>query len=250
MSRRRVTLLIVLALPLLATLPAEARARRWTDVTESLLTAAREHERGLNASIPAREREVREAQASLDRNSELYVRGAVTRSSLETAARDVAKARVQLQATRQQLTRTLALIAEIEARRRLAALPPLRPGQYEATDMLVRYHGARELSAAALASLQRYFAVRGGRMLPVSAAGQTEVHTRLGFDHRHAVDLALHPDTDEGRLVMAWLRERGIAFLAFRGARSGAATGAHIHVGRPSERIRTAGLVPASTSER
>ncbi len=64
--------------------------------------------------------------------------------------------------------------------------------------------------------------------------GQTEVHTRLGLDHRHAVDLALHPDSVEGRLVMAWLRERGISFLAYRAAQNGAATGAHIHVGRPS----------------
>jgi len=39
---------------------------------------------------------------------------------------------------------------------------------------------------------------------------------------------------------MTWLRERGIAFLAYRAARAGAATGAHIHVGRPSERLASA----------
>jgi hypothetical protein len=249
MSRRRVSLLLGAALLLLTTGSVEARVRRWADVTEALLTTARDHQQALEASIPAREREVREARASLDRNGELYARGVVTRASLEAAARDVARARAQLDSTRQQLTRTTTLIAEIEARRRIAALPPLRPGQYEATGRLVRYHGAHELSPAAMTSLQKHFVARAGRVLPVSAEGQTDVHTRLGFDHRHAVDLALHPDSDEGRLVMAWLRERGIAFLAFRGASTGAATGAHIHVGRPSERIRTAGL-GGSRSER
>ena len=97
----------------------------------------------------------------------------------------------------------------------------------------------RELSPSELALLERHFTARSGRALPVSSMGQTDVHTRLGLDHRHAVDLAIHPDSADGRFVMAWLRERGIAFLAFRGARAGVATGAHIHVGRPSERLTT-----------
>ena len=217
----------------------DAGRRTWNDVTESLLTTARERQRTLEASIPARERDVREATASLDRNSELFARGVIDRAALEAAARDVATARVQLDATRQQLVRTTVLITEIETRRRLAALPPLRPGQYEDTDALVRFAGTHALTESAMASLERDFVARAGRALPVSAMGQTDVHTSLGFDHRHAVDLALHPDSAEGRLVMAWLRERDIAFLAFRGARTGAATGAHIHIGRPSERMRT-----------
>jgi hypothetical protein len=238
MLRRAVPLLVV-ALLLLISVRVDAGRRTLNDATESLLSTAREHQRTLEVAIPTRERDLREATASLDRNSELFARGAVDRTALETAARDVAKARVQLDATRQQLVRTTVLVTEIEARRRLAALPPLRPGQYEATDALVRFAGTRALSESALASLERDFAARAGRALPVSAMGQTDVHTRLGYDHRHAVDLALHPDSADGRLVMAWLRERDIAFLGFRGPRTGAATGAHIHIGRPSEKIST-----------
>jgi hypothetical protein len=240
MSRRSVTLLVA-ALLLLGAVPGQAGPRGWRDVTASLLATARGHQRALEASMPGRERELREAVASLDRTSDLYARGAVPRSALEAAARDVASARLQLDATRREVARTAGLVTEIEARRRLAALPPLRPGQYDATEALVRYHGPQALTPSALGALERYFAGRAGRALPVSAAGQTEVHTRLGFDHRHAVDLALHPDTEEGRLVMGWLRERGIGFLAFRGPRTGAATGAHIHVGRPSARIEMVG---------
>ena len=215
---------------------------RWTDMTQGLLEVAREHRRTLEASIPRRERDFREASASLDRNSTLYARGVITRAELDAAAREAGEARAQLEWTRQELMRTSALIVELEAKQRLASLPPLRPGQFEASDGLIRYAGQRELSAGDFTLLERQFFARAGRMLPVSAMGQTDVHTRLGLDHRHAVDLALHPDSAEGRFVMTWLRERGIAFLAYRNARAGAATGAHIHVGHPSERLaRTVG---------
>lgn len=209
-------------------------------MTQGLLAVAREHRRTLEAAIPRRERDVREATASLDRNSTLYARGLITRPELDAAAREVGVARTQLDWTRQELLRTTALIVEIEARQRLASLPPLRPGQYEATEGLIRFSGYRGFSLVQLGPLEQFFTTRVGRRLPVSAAGQTDVHTRLGLDHRHAVDLALHPDSVEGRLVMSWLREQGIPFMAFRGARHGSATGAHIHVGAPSERFAAA----------
>jgi hypothetical protein len=71
----------------------------------------------------------------------------------------------------------------------------------------------------------------------VSALGQTATHDRLGFDHRNAVDVALHPDSREGRALLDHLRSRGFPFLAFRGPLPGASTGAHVHVGGPSPRI-------------
>jgi len=51
------------------------------------------------------------------------------------------------------------------------------------------------------------------------------------------LDIALHPDSIEGRAVMDYLRAAGIPFIASWGAVSGAASGAHIHVGQPSPRI-------------
>lgn len=230
------------ALPLLALLtilaaPTHANPRNRAEVTQRLLGVAREHQRTLEADLPRREREVRETAASLDRNSVLYARGVITRTDLDRAARDAGEARARLEHTRGELLRTTALVVEIDARRKLATLPALRPGQYEASEGLIRYAGTRDLSPSELATLDRHFVLRLGRTLPVSAIGQTDVHTRLGLDHRHAVDLALHPDSVEGRLVMAWLRDRGIAFLAYRGPRTGAATGAHIHVGSPSGRV-------------
>ena len=66
--------------------------------------------------------------------------------------------------------------------------------------------------------------------------GQTSLHDRLGFDHRNAVDVAVHPESAEGRALLGYLRARGIPFLAFRGPVAGASTGAHVHVGAPSAR--------------
>jgi hypothetical protein len=58
----------------------------------------------------------------------------------------------------------------------------------------------------------------------------------LHFDHRNAIDVALHPDSKEGRSLLEYLRQAGIPFIAFRNAVPGAATGAHIHIGKPSPR--------------
>ena len=73
----------------------------------------------------------------------------------------------------------------------------------------------------------------------MSALGQTETHTRLGFDHSNALDVALHPDSAEAQSLTGFLRAAGISFIAFRGAVPGSATGAHIHIGAPSHRIFT-----------
>jgi len=60
---------------------------------------------------------------------------------------------------------------------------------------------------------------------------------RLGFDHRNSVDVAVHPDSVQGKALTEYLRGNGIPFLAFRSAIRGVATGAHIHIGNPSHRL-------------
>ena len=82
------------------------------------------------------------------------------------------------------------------------------------------------------------FTSKFGRTLPVSAFGQTRLHDRFGFDHRNSVDVALNPDSAEGRALLGKLRGFGLPFLTFRHSIPGIATGAHIHVGNPSHRSR------------
>jgi hypothetical protein len=73
--------------------------------------------------------------------------------------------------------------------------------------------------------------------LPTSAVGQSVTHNQLGYDHRNAVDVALHPDSSEGKALISYLQNQGIPFLAFRAAIPGVATGPHIHIGSPSRRL-------------
>jgi hypothetical protein len=76
--------------------------------------------------------------------------------------------------------------------------------------------------------------------LPVSADGDTHFHRTLGFDHRGRVDIALSPDEPEGRALIDMLQKDNIPFYAIRGAVPGKASGAHIHIGPPSQRLRVA----------
>ncbi|PYN08853.1 MAG: hypothetical protein DME02_05940 [Candidatus Rokuibacteriota bacterium] len=129
------------------------------------------------------------------------------------------------------------MMAEAAAAALLASLPPAKPGAVTVTPTLTRFHGPREWSLGQVAAtLERFFAETFHRALPVSAFGQTPAHDRLGFDHRNALDVAVHPDSPEGQALVSWLRARGVSFLAFRGPIAGEATGAHVHIGEPSPR--------------
>ena len=90
-----------------------------------------------------------------------------------------------------------------------------------------------------LGMVQQFFSKTFGRALPTSTIGQSATHNRMGWDHRHAVDVGLHPDSNEGRALIAYLQNSGIPFIAFRKAVTGSSTGAHIHIGRPSPSLRT-----------
>ena len=81
-----------------------------------------------------------------------------------------------------------------------------------------------------------FFMARFNRPLPLSAFGQSDLHTRWGLDHRNGMDVNLHPDSVEGRALIEFLRAESIPFLVFRGPIPGVATGPHIHVGNRSSR--------------
>lgn len=85
--------------------------------------------------------------------------------------------------------------------------------------------------------VEEFFLGKFNRPLPLSAFGQSDLHTRWGWDHRNGMDVGLHPDSTEGRTLIEFLRAESIPFLAFRGAVPGVATGPHIHIGNRSPRI-------------
>ena len=86
--------------------------------------------------------------------------------------------------------------------------------------------------------VQDFFLSKFGRPIPLGAFGQSALHTLWGLDHRNGMDVSLHPDSVEGKVLIDFLRSERIPFLAFRGAIPRVATGPHIHVGKPSPRAR------------
>lgn len=113
----------------------------------------------------------------------------------------------------------------------------LPAGGYMATGVFIRFNGTAAFTLSDLPRVERFFGNRFGRSLPVSALGQTLVHDRIGFDHRNAVDVAVHPDSAEGQALMGYLQGQNIPFIAVRQAVPGSSTGAHIHIGQPSRRM-------------
>ena len=84
--------------------------------------------------------------------------------------------------------------------------------------------------------VKEFFQSKFNRPLPLSNFGQSDLHTRWGLDHRNSMDVNLHPDSVEGRALVAFLKAESIPFLAFRGPIPGVSTGPHIHVGNRSPR--------------
>ena len=119
----------------------------------------------------------------------------------------------------------------------MAKLAPLPAGGYLTTTAFLRFNGTMPFSLADLPRVERFFGGRFGRPLPISALGQSPVHDRIGFDHRQAVDVAVHPDSAEGQALMRYLQGQNIPFVAARQAVPGSSTGAHIHIGQPSRRF-------------
>ncbi len=91
-------------------------------------------------------------------------------------------------------------------------------------------------SLADAEKVEKFFISKFKRPLPLTAFGQSDLHTRWGLDHRNGMDVGLHPDSVEGRALIEFLRSESIPFLAFRGPVPGVATGPHIHIGNRSPR--------------
>jgi hypothetical protein len=216
----------------LADLRAQVRSSR-----AEQLQAARDYKAALERLLAVRENELQRALDQAERTRDLAERGIIARRDVETSERAVAHARARIDQTWNEALVAASLIAKVLAHDELASGRRLAPGGEQVTEHLIRYQGRRPWILSFTSSLEDFFRRSFGRVLPVSAYGQTPMHDKLGFDHRNAVDLAVHPDTTEGRTVMDWLRRAGLSFIAFRGAKAGSATGAHIHVGEPSQRL-------------
>ncbi|MEO8658476.1 MAG: hypothetical protein ABI693_08395 [Bryobacteraceae bacterium] len=106
--------------------------------------------------------------------------------------------------------------------------------------LAVRYDGSGVFRESQLRRIEFSYMKHFGRDLPISANGMTAIHRSLGYDHRDRVDVALSPDTTEGRWLLGYLESQKIPYFAFRAAIARKATAPHIHIGPPSLRLHVA----------
>jgi hypothetical protein len=208
--------------------------RQLSEAKEQLVSAAQAYKDSLLKLVPFYEAEVKKATATFEQRKSLFDQGIVSKREVEDSEKAAAAGRSKLEEVTRQLTEADTLIAEAMASDQQQELPK---GGYRATAALIRFNGSAAWSLKDSGKVESFFSGKFGHTLPISAFGQTPVHDKLGFDHHDAMDVAVQPDSPEGEALMAYLRSQGISFIAFRHAVPGSATGAHIHVGRPSHRI-------------
>jgi hypothetical protein len=182
------------------------------------------------------EEEKKRLSEDFEKRKELYQQGLIARAEVVPVQQALLASIRNIMDVKRWILEDDIAIAEVTLRDELLRLPELARGGYSEGGALIRFNGGALWSLAEAPKIESFFSEAFGKTLPVSAFGQSPAHDRLRFDHRDAMDVALHPDSNEGRHLISHLRQLGIPFIAFRSSIPGASTGAHIHIGRPSVR--------------
>lgn len=203
---------------------------------------------GLAKLMMTYEKKLENQTADYERKKEFYEKNLISSRELQETERAVNSTRAEMQRVREWIAEDdVALsLSEEAAQEEITRLPALALGGYDETVTLIRYNGTANWSLADARKIKAFFLDRFGYPLPISALGQSSTHDRMGLDHRDALDVAVRPDSPQGRALIAYLRKASIPFIAFRNAVRGVATGAHIHIGRPSLRLVQSKQSPAN----
>jgi hypothetical protein len=183
------------------------------------------------------EREQSTLRAEVIQRRKLFQDGQISRDQVVEAERLFVVALTRVHAMRESVVETDIAITEVVWGEKVLRMPVLPVNGYSETPELARFNGGFKWSLKEASHIERFFSQKFGRSLPIAAKGQSATHNRFGFDHRDAMDVALHPDSAEGKVLINHLRKAGIPFIAFRNAIPGTSTGPHIHIGKPSSRI-------------
>lgn len=190
--------------------------------------------------LDAAQRRVDRTRSEVNRGREFIAEGVAPKDfSADAEAELVRRQKVLSQAQDRAalLNEIVAMVhAEMESQPRVASVPG---SNGRASGVAKEYvdgsHGL--LTSKDIKDLTLAFEKKFDKPMPVSARGETAVHRALGFDHTGRIDVALLPDSTEGKWLRAYLEKKDIPYYAFRIAIAGKATGAHIHVGPGSTRL-------------
>ena len=191
-----------------------------------------------DAMVALTVRRVDRRQQAADHGHKLLAMGIVAKSEIADADEALASAQREHDwaVNRAKLAREIAELAKTE--QEMMRLASAGTSQ-SSLGMVEHFVGSNHFDLSQFPAIDHAFQARFAHGLPVSAMGESAVHRSLGFDHRNRVDIALVPDQAEGQWLRHYLTAHDIPFFAFRTAVEGKATGAHIHIGPPSDRYVT-----------
>lgn len=241
-------LLAALSLTLFVSFGAKAQTPASTtspaNSTADLVQATEQTKTTTELQLQREEEAVIKATESLSVLNQLYSEGLIARVDVESVELEVNGAKAKVEELKKQIADSSQLITNLKKAQATAKLDGSKIKQLtkptlmrvNSTGAIIRATGGA-WSMSNLSVVQQFFANAFGRPLPTSTIGQSATHNRLGWNHRHAVDVGLHPDSTEGRALINFLQSANIPFLAFRVAIPGVSTGPHIHIGNPSQKL-------------
>jgi hypothetical protein len=220
---------------------AGARPQSTDRIAADIVRTTREYVASLERTLAIHQKDAQSVAEMVEIRRDLYARQIISRREVEIAEELLAETQRKIKETERSIREAKkireGIIGELAAHSEMAKMAPLPAGAYVTTTAFIRFNGTLPFSLADLPRVEHFFDGRFGRSLPISALGQSPVHDRIGFDHRQAVDVAVHPDSAEGQALMRYLQRQNIPFVGVRQAVPGSSTGAHIHIGQPSRRI-------------
>lgn len=205
---------------------------------ENLISASNTYRESLERLLALQKQDEERAAQSVEKSKKLLEIGVIAQKQVEESEQLLATTRAKAVETEKQIESVNNLVAEVEAAEEVAKTPPTPTGEFRANGLLVRFAGISRWNLSDFGKVEAFYRLKFGKPLPISAFGQTQTHNQLGLDHSNAMDVAVHPDSVEGKALIDFLYNQGISFIAIRGAIQGSATGAHIHIGAESHRIQ------------
>lgn len=220
--------------------PAPAPVTELTKLRDEYIAKTQEYKASLEKLITIYERNVEKAEKELGKSKKLFDEGLISKVKFAEYEQALERERENLQTARRQMSeadaQVAAVLVESEAEKTIARNLSLAGQRLVRTTSFTRFAGASGWGIGEAWKIQRFFSDTFKKQLPIAVFGQGPIHDRWRLDHRNAMDISLHPDSVEGQALLGFLQRNGISYLAFRSAIPGTATGAHIHIGRPSHR--------------
>jgi hypothetical protein len=182
--------------------------------------------------VEAAQRRVDRRQAVLKEKQAHAEQGVVARTALTPFIEDLDQARRTLDDAqiRAQLFEELAAMVQRETEVETAEVAP---GSKPAAE---RFDGKGIFNDAHWRKIVLAYEHEFHQGLTISARGETAYHRSLGFDHRGRIDIAIDPDSAEGKWLKQFLESLQVPYFAYRRAVAGQASAAHVHIGPPSPR--------------